>query len=153
MPGPQVESPARVGSSDAELEQMRRLLEATGDYRVLRRLRVIYEFGAPSASSTFVAAYLDIARRVETAIAHPVAAVVEQFDLRAAAIGQTARREEIGQRLAIDDRARLRGAARVGDIFGMADLAVIDRRDAAPRQRDKSERGEQVRHSHDGPPL
>lgn len=39
---------------------MRRLLEATGDYRVLRRLREIDEFGAPSASSTFVAAYLDI---------------------------------------------------------------------------------------------
>ena len=60
--------------------------------------------------------------------------MAEQADVAGAAIGQAAGREEQRQRIAIDHGTRLRRAARIGDIFGVTDRAVIDRGDAAARQ-------------------
>src|SRR3546814_4585542 len=71
-----------------------------------------------------------VARLGETTVAHPVAAMTEQVDLGLAAIGQSAGDEEERQRRRIDRRVGLRRTARLGDIGRMADVAVIDGREA-----------------------
>ena len=89
-------------------------------------------------------------RRGEAAEARPVAPVTEQANLVGPAIGQAGRDEKQRQRLTVDGGARLRGATRVGDIVGMANLAVVDRRDAA-RKRQRRGRHHQVARTHHFP--
>ena len=66
--------------------------------------------------------------------ANLAAAMAEQGDVSGAAVGQAAGREEIGQCRDVDRCTRLCRAARVGDIGGVTDRAVIDRSDAATRK-------------------
>lgn len=50
-------TPAQIAPES--LEALRAQLEATGDYRVLRRLREVDAYSAPTAAQKFVALYLD----------------------------------------------------------------------------------------------
>lgn len=81
-------------------------------------------------------------RRGEAAIADAVAAMVGQPDVGRPAVGKAARDEE-RQRRGIDLRPGLRGAACVGDIGRMRNLALVDR-GRAPCKREGESESEQA---------